>query len=566
LCLKSLQDKRRDATVTVAMRTFPVKHGQSWPGRNDMRVNGQPERWIVAARLSRMSKRDRERGDDLINGIQTQDHRAAEWAQAEGHLIVHVTRDKNISGAIPPWERPELGPWLTDPTKLVQYDGIVAYELQRLSRGGNFDVSWLRRWAEEHGKKLYVIKERLRWPDRRDGMLWAVEAERAEQDLHDITEKITRELTALTEAGKLVGKAPFGYKVDGDKYDKRLVPTELGRKYVPLIFERVIEGWSGKRIAAWLNDERIPRENKAWFQNSIGQVIRNPVYKGFRRKQEIVPSDEVEMIIDGQVIRQPYTGPSKKIVRYRYGEIWRESPRWRYGRTLHRCEPLVDAVTWKKANDALSNRSPSGRKAVDCAMLSGALYCPVCNDGTPMYRITSGIAALRARQGKLVTREYSYYRCGGKGAGRTSCGNLVRLERVDRAVEEIITRSFGTGADGRPMEIMEHQIIYGNEAAIANRLEEIRFELQQLAAKGLPWDQEDAERAGLRAEYDRVAATEVIEDTVKLVGTGKTYLGEWETMGITERGEWLARHGFKVYASKTGVKVAKDGRFYSVAL
>ena len=73
------------------------------PGRSntDMRVNGQPERWLVAARLSRMPKRDRARGDELINGIQTQDRRSTDWAQQEGHVIVHVTRDRNVSGAVP---------------------------------------------------------------------------------------------------------------------------------------------------------------------------------------------------------------------------------------------------------------------------------------------------------------------------------------------------------------------------------------------------------------------------------------------------------------------------------
>ena len=137
-----------------------------------MKANGQPERWIVAARLSRVTKKNRERGDSLINGIQTQDLAAAEWAQAEGHEIVAVTKDRNVSGVIPP-ERPELGPWLTEPDKLVQYDGIVAHAVDRLSRRYQ-DVTWLRDWAERNGKKLYVIKDRLRWPDERDGMLWAV--------------------------------------------------------------------------------------------------------------------------------------------------------------------------------------------------------------------------------------------------------------------------------------------------------------------------------------------------------------------------------------------------------
>src|ERR1700742_968005 len=120
----------------TAKRPFPVGLGSARPGRSarDMRVNGEPERWVAATRLSRMPKEERKRGDALINGIQTQDVGSVEWARYEGHVIVHVTRDRNVSGALPPWQRPELGPWLTDPVKLVQYDGIVAYDVSRLSR------------------------------------------------------------------------------------------------------------------------------------------------------------------------------------------------------------------------------------------------------------------------------------------------------------------------------------------------------------------------------------------------------------------------------------------------
>jgi DNA invertase Pin-like site-specific DNA recombinase len=550
--LKSLHDRRRDAHMSTATM-FPVEHGMFRAGRNDtdMRVNGQPERWLVAARLSRMTKRDRERGDELINGIQTQDRRSAEWAQSEGHVIVHVTRDRNISGAIPPWERPELGPWLTDPLKLVQYDGIVAYDIQRLSRGGNYDVSWLRRWAEEHGKKLYVVKERLRWPNRRDGMIWALEAERAEQDLLDMTEKITRELDALTEAGKLVGKPPFGYEITGLKYDKSLVPTDTGRKYVPLIFARVIDGWSGKRIAAWLRDEGVLRENSPFWQNSIGQVIRNPVYKGFRCKYEIIPPDEVELVISGEVVRQSWTGPSKKIIRYRYGRKWREYPRCRYGKVIHKCEALVDAAVWKAANEALENRTHKGFiDPENAAMLSDVLYCPVCAaTDAPMYRLTA--------KGRNTTgKTYSYYRCAGRtGPGkRASCGLLVNMEAVDEAVNLIMARRFD-------VEIMEHKIIYGNEAQIENELERIRFEIRQLATLDLSDEEYDARLAALRAERDEVAATSVVEDDVQLAGTGQTYLEVWESLPVPQRGRWLAEQGFKVFASKTEVRVVKGERY-----
>jgi site-specific DNA recombinase len=523
----------------MAGRHFPVEHKSARPGRSDtdMRVNGQPERWLVAARLSYMSKKDRERGDDLINGIQTQDRRATDWAKREGHVIVHVTKDRNISGAVPPWERPELGPWLTDPVKLVQYDGIVAYDVGRLSRL-YFDVAWLRKWAEQNHKKLYVIKERLRWPDNRDGTLWGVAAERAHEERQEIIERITRELEALQEAGKLVGRPPFGYTSDGDKYDRYLVPTDEGRVYVPLIYQHCIDGWSLDKIAKWLNAEGVKPVSGVWWPRSIGGLIRNPVYKGHRCKQEVIPPDDVEER-DG------------KVVRYRYGSTWVETPHWQYGRTVHRCEPLVDAATWKRANEALAVRPKRGHVTDpgNRAMLAEALFCPFCED-SPMYR-------LRVDNGR--GRYYFYYRCTGRGSQRRSCGNMIRVEQVDTAVNEIMANTFD-------VPVMRHEIVYGNEAEIEAELERIKFELKQLAARELDWEEEDRERARLRAEYDRVASTELVQDRVELVETDDTYLELWERLSVPERGPWLVAQGFRLTASREQVTVSLGAESATAAL
>lgn len=500
-----------------------------------MRVNGQPERWLVAARLSRMSKRDRARGDELVNGIQTQDRRSTDWAQQEGHVIVDVTRDRNVSGAVPPWERPELGPWLTDPVKLVQYDGVVAFDVGRLSRE-YFDLAWLRRWAEQNHKKLYVIKERLRWPDNRDGALWGVAAERAYEERQEIIERVTRELEALEEAGKLVGRPSFGYTSVGDKYDRHLVPTDEGRIYIPLIYQHCIEGWSLDKIAKWLNAEDVRPVSGVWWPRSIAGLIKNPVYKGHRCKQEVIPPDDIEER-DG------------KVIRYRYGNAWVETPRWQYGRTVHRCEPLVDAATWKRVNEALATRPNRGHIDPERrAMLAEALFCPFCED-SPMYR----------HRALSRGRPYFYYRCFGRGSERRSCGNAVRVELVEAAANEIMTSTFD-------VPVMRYEIVYGNEAEIEAELERIKFELSQLGKLGLSDEEEDADRARLRAERDRVASTEVIEDRVELVETDDTYLELWERLGVPGRGPWLAEHGFRITASKERVTVSQGPVSASVAL
>jgi site-specific DNA recombinase len=490
-----------------------------------MRVNGEPERWLVAARLSRMSKKDRERGE-VITGIQTQDQRSADWARQEGHVIVHVTRDRNISGAVAPWERPELGPWLTDPVKVVQYDGIVAFDVSRLSREYS-DLAWLQKWSEQNHKKLYVIKERLRWPDNRDGTLWGVAAERAYEERQEIIERTTRELEALEEAGKLIGRPPFGYTSAGDKYDRYLTPTDEGRTHVPLIYKHCIQGWSLEKIAKWLNDEGVKPVSGVWWPKSLSNLIKNPVYKGHRCKKETIPPDEVEER-DG------------KVIRYQYGDTWVETPRWQYGKTIHRCEPLVDAAIWKRANEALANRPKRGHTDPENrAMLTEALFCPFCED-SPMYRHGS------PSMGRILF----YYRCAGRGILRRSCGNMVRVELVDAAVDDIMSSTFD-------VPVMRHEIVYGNESEIEAELERIKFELKQLAARELDWQEEDRERARLRAKHDRAASTEVAEDRVELVETDDTYLELWERLSNPKRGSWLVEHGFQVTASKERVTVSQ---------
>jgi site-specific DNA recombinase len=531
------------AARVSAKAALPVFH--AYPGRagngTPVKSNGEPERWVLAARLSRVTKKDQARGDALIDGIYTQDQRGAEWARDEGHVIVHVTKDRNISGAVPPWERPELGPWLTDPVKLVLYDGVVAYTVDRLSRD-YADVGWLRKWAEQHHKKLYIIKERLRWPDQRDGVLWSIAAERAYEERRETIERITRQLEALRNAGKLTGRPPFGYTSEGDRYDRRLAPTDEGRKYMPLIYAHVIEGWSLEQIAEWLRTEGVkPPLSAGWWAATIGLLIKNPTYMGHRCAMTIIPPDDAE-IQDG------------KIVRYRYGNRWIQKPHWIYGKTIHRCEPLVGAAVWKQANEALKTRTKRGHSDPDRrAMLSGVLYCAKCPD-SPMYKTTPS-KKLQATCRYLTV----YYRCFGRGSQRQSCGNMIPLDALDAAVDEIIAATFD-------VPVMKRKIIYGNEAEIETRVEEIKFEIQQLGSLDLSDEDYDRELARLRAERDHIANLDRIPDRIELVPTGDTYYALWQRLSIPERGAWLAAHGFRVTADKEHVTVSQETGSATVAL
>jgi hypothetical protein len=177
-------------------------------------------------------------------------------------------------------------------------------------------------------------------------------------------------------------------------------------------------------------------------------------------------------------------------------------------------------------------------------MLAGVLSCPSCED-SPKWR-----------NGKSP---YFYYRCGGRGNNRNSCGNMVRLELVDAAVNDIMASTFN-------VPVMRHEIVYGNEAEIEAEIERIKFELKQLAARELDWEEEDRERARLREEQKRIANTTVVEDRVELAETGDTYLELWERLSVQGRGPWLVEHGFRVTASKERVTVSQGPTTATVEL
>lgn len=355
----------------------------------------------------------------------------------------------------------------------------------------------------------------------------------AQHQNHEYSETLKGHLTAaktrIKANGAFDGKPPWGYTTDGPKYNRQLVPNDLGRKYVPLIYAKVIAGVSLTNIALWLIAEGVPpmgiakeREDGRgktgqWWSRSVLQLVRNPVYKGHRCVK---------------------TG------------------RTTWGKTVHRCPAIVDAGTWRKAQAALQPKY-RGPAAEHRAMLAGAVFCgnsECTTEDSPMYRIHPG----KQRPG-APPRTALYYRCAGRGANRKGCGTMIRLEIVDSAVNEIIAESFDT-------PVMARKLIPGNELELEARLEEVLSELREMDPSEMSDDEYDSELKRLRAERDEIKATTPIPDRVDLVPTGDTYAGLWGILGPSERGPWLVSQGFRVMVSKTRVTVSQGDVSASLAI
>ena len=222
---------------------------------------------IVAARLSRKHRS----GQGI--GIDTQDSYSREFAERDGWNVIAVVADTK-SGTVAPWDRKNLKQWVTEPDKLALYDVIIAYATDRVSRGDQEDFTRIEHWATAHGKRIIIV-DGPQYPARDDADYWRWQAEKrlARQEWEQIRERNGRFQRQIIARGKLVGGAPWGYEITGDEYDKTIVPSELGRKWVPRIFDRCIAGDSLADIAAWLDSEGVP-QLLGWRRRSTARRIR----------------------------------------------------------------------------------------------------------------------------------------------------------------------------------------------------------------------------------------------------------------------------------------------------
>ena len=446
-------------------------------------------RILVAARLSQLA--------DGQTGLDTQDAQATAWATANGHVIVHVAADRK-SGTVQPWNRPHLRPWVTEDSKLAQYDAVLAYRLDRLSRGDNQSTNAIEAWAHDHRKQLLTVDGLVFPCEGADGIRWDVVKRIAHEEWLKTSERYSRMQAYLVSEGKLTGRPCFGYAVvpAEDGKHKTLAPTDQGRRYVPEIYARVIDGESLDAIARWLISEGVrPESGKKWWARSLGTLVRNPAMMVLRTDAS--------------------------------------------GRTILRYEPLVDAVTFRRAGEALDSRPKRGPvNPGNASLMSGYLRCYRCDD-SPMYAIKAGNG-----------NTHLYYRCSGKGPQRRGCGNMLQLGAVDELMSEVMS--------GLTRPEVDVTLVPGHNHAA--ELENVKLEMRELVLRDLPDVEMDAELARLRAERDRLNGLESVPDRWERRPTGRTYGEVWQALDLAGRRAWLRDTSrFTVYGCRPDVVTYDTG-------
>jgi DNA invertase Pin-like site-specific DNA recombinase len=451
---------------------------------------------LHAARLSRLT--------DQSTGIDKQDEQATTYSAAYGHEIVATVADTDVSGSTDPKKRPKLGPYLTDPTLMVRYDGIIASALDRFGRNARH-LTELRAWAEDSGKKLIVISPALQWPpadanDFASPIIWDLLGRLAEYELNAITKRARETQKWLKDNGYLVGRAPFGFLIVEKDNHKTLAPDPALVPVIHGMADRLIAGSTYTAIAAWLDSEGIPPMNggRLWSQNSVRKALTNPALIGRRYDPDT-------------------------------------------GRVVLKFGPILDRDKWKLLQAAVAARATAPRRRSEAALLSGVIHCAKC--GALMHR--RDVYNVR----KDGSKQYNhYYRCDGTNREPSRCGNMIPMDWADSQMASFITDLLG------PVEIVELIAIPGS--AHEDEIADVEADIRAL-------DMDDPgyfdKHAALMAERQRLRELPAKEAELVEVATGVTVRQHWESLGTAEdRNDWLLEGKVNIAAAKEIFQVNLD--------
>jgi site-specific DNA recombinase len=473
-------------------------------------------RVLIAARLSVAGDREE------ASRIERDEADARTWAEREGAEVIEVTRDRGVSGGVSPFKRPQLGPWLTDPTLMRRYDAIVASSVDRLGRSAR-DLDELKNWSTDNGKRLVVLKPDLVWPvasgtaGAAHRIMWSLLGDLAEIEREVITERIAGGVGQARANGAFVGKPmrPW-FTVTGPKYERTPVLVESLRPTLRELIDRAMSGASFVELARWLDTTGVKppaagRSVKGKSGTTIASDLWSPVSVAHTLRSEDLKGRRTEA-----------------------------------GHT-HRFESIMTVAEWNQ----LQSRLPRGSRgsASRDYLLTGIIRCGKC--GGPMYAMRDNS---KSRTGLFN------YRCKGTDQIPSTCRNTVRLEDIEAWTDAHFAAPSDnhTGGPFGSVELIETVVIpgEGHQAEV----DEIDAEVRELDPNAIDW----LERVtALRARRAELMAMPGEADRIEHRPTGRTVGDVWASFDQAQRRAYLVAAGIEVVVVSNAELRAKglDQRF-----
>lgn len=463
---------------------------------------------------------------DETTSPERQREKISHYAKLHGHELAGTAEDLDVSGAVSPFEREQLGKWLAEP-RLSEWDALVVAKFDRLSRSVR-DFSNLIAWLEERGKVFVCLDPAIDLSNPSGRAFAHMLVTFAEFEREMIASRVRDAYHALRKSGKFPGgSVPFGYQaVRHQAKGWELVPDP---DYVPVVQEmvaRYLNGQSFHMISRWLNDQKIPASRdaqriRAGRQIDAGERLRSakpPNRNGWSpatvRKVLSSPT------LSGKVLRAD-------------GEPVRDSDG-----LIVTISPLIPASDYARLHEDLASRRYTRRS--NASKLLDIASCAWC--GAPLYITTT------YHKG----RAYPYYLCQTRRSG--SCPALrIRADDLEDYAEKIFLRAAGAA------EIRDRVLIPAEDhSSDLARVDEAIANLEDQYADGHVYEgKSGAERFAammrkLQDRRDKLATLPSSPARIEYRPTGQTVAERWAELGgdHAARRALMAESGFKLRTCK----------------
>lgn len=449
-------------------------------------------RVIIPVRLSKMAGQ---------TGIDTQDIISREWAERHECEVVAVIPDWK-SGTVPPWKRPNLKEWVTNPEKLALYDAVLGSTFDRLSRGDNKSTNEIEQWAWNNGKQL-LTADGLFFPcEGEDGIRWDLAKRLAHAEWLRISKRYRTMHAHLRANNWLVGRPPYITQIVGVDCGESPCTCKNDRKVLELNPERcdivmqymvnpILDGESRRAVMKKLNDDKVPTssQGKEWTPKIVDDMLRSENLIGRRKDAS--------------------------------------------GKVLLKFDPLLTMEQWHKLQAALdATKNRRGPLRTEPAMLTSVAYCGKCK-GIMHYR--------RNPKKHLDGSTYTWegYRCDGTPAHPSTCSVMVTAANIEAWVNmQMMGEPIG------PELIIETMWVPGH--GYEEEIEQVEQEIRDLDFDDPEYDEK---HAALRAEHKRLRELPAVPAKSEEKKTGETVADRWKRLDAPGRRDYLLRANAKVYVS-----------------
>lgn len=339
----------------------------------------------------RISRTDRLFCDDPLKTLERHEQILSGLKEREGYFVTDIFKEVVSGDSIA--ERPKMQQLL----KLIEtgrYAGVLVMDADRLARGDTIDQGIVSRAFQITGTKIITPSKVYDPLDEFDNDYFEYALFMGRKEYKMIKKRLNRGRMTSASEGKFVGSTPpYGY-------EKYKLPGQKGYSLVKNSDSdtviRIFERFNGircmrlgiKGIANELNESGIPSpKGNSWTANTIGSILRNPVYAGYIRYNY---KKEEKLFEDGQVKKIRRNNEETKVL------------------VKGLQEPLITEELFQSTQSRFGRTSESPRVKSDCRLknpLSGIVRCAKC--GHFMVRKKNGSKEL------LICTQYGCDNIGG---------------------------------------------------------------------------------------------------------------------------------------------------------